>query len=58
LIAATTTKTGLKVESALDTKVYRKGIKIRAAEMKSLDIRGDAFHPEWNYSVIPRQPKS
>ena len=24
----------------------------------NLDIRGDAFHPEWNYSVIPRKPKS
>jgi hypothetical protein len=58
LIAATTTKTGLKVESALDTRVYQKGIKIRNAEMKRLDIRGDEFHPEWNYVVIPRQSKS
>jgi Rhodopirellula transposase DDE domain len=56
LIAATTTKTGLKVETALDTTVYEKGIKIRNAEMKRLDIRGDAFHPEWNYAVNPRQP--
>jgi hypothetical protein len=31
---------------------------VRNAEMKCLDIRGDAFHPEWNYSVIPRRPKS
>jgi hypothetical protein len=22
--------------------------------MKCLNIRGDAFHPEWNYGVIPR----
>jgi hypothetical protein len=58
LIAATTTKTGLKVESALDTRVYEKGLKVTKAEMKRLDIRGDAFHPEWNYSVIPRKPKS
>jgi len=58
LIAATTTKTGLKVESALDTRVHEKGIKLSNAEMKLLDIRGDAFHPEWNYSVIPRIPKS
>jgi hypothetical protein len=27
---------------------YRKGIKVRAAEMKTLDITGDPFHPEWN----------
>ena len=58
LIAATTTKTGLKVESALDTRLYEKGLKVTKAEMKRLDIRGDAFHPEWNYSVIPRKPKS
>ena len=58
LIAATTTKTGLKVESVLDTRVYAKGIKVSNAEMKCLDIRGDAFHPEWNNSVIPRMPNS
>jgi hypothetical protein len=56
LIAATTTKTGLRVESALDTRTYQKGIKVTNAQMKSLDIRGDKFHPEWNYAVIPRKP--
>lgn len=54
LIAATTTKTGLKVESALDTATYEKGIKVSDAEMKALDIKGDAFHPEWNYTIRPR----
>ena len=58
LIAATSTKTGLKVESALDTRIYEKGIRVTKAEMERLDIRGDAFHPEWNYSVVPQQPKS
>jgi len=54
LIAATTTKTGLKVECALDTATYEKGIKVSDAEMKALDIQGDAFHPEWNYTIRPR----
>ena len=54
LIAATTTKAGLKVESALDTAIYEKGIKVSNAEMKALDIQGDAFHPEWNYTIRPR----
>ena len=54
LIAATTTKTGLKVASALDTATYEKGIKVSDAEMKALDIQGDAFHPEWNYTIRPR----
>ena len=58
LIAATSAKSGLKVDSALDTRVYEEGIKVTKAEMKRLNIRGDAFHPEWNYSVIPRKPKS
>ena len=48
LIAATTTKTGLRVECALDQRTYEKGIKITDAEMEALDIRRDTFHPEWN----------
>ncbi len=54
LIAATTTKTGLKVECELDTRTYEKGIKVSDAEMRSLDIPGDKFHPEWNYTIHPR----
>ena len=54
LIAATTTTTGLRVESALDTRTCEKGIKVTDAEMDALDITGDAFHPEWNYTIRPR----
>jgi hypothetical protein len=54
LIGATTTKTGLKVESALDTRSYQKGIKVSKAAMQCLDIIGDQFHPEWNYTIRPR----
>ena len=56
LIGATTTKAGLKVECALDTRTYEKGIKVSDAEMEALDITGDAFHPEWNYTINPRRP--
>ena len=55
LIGATTTKTGLKVECALDTRSYEKGVKVSDAEMASLNITGDAFHPEWNYTITPRR---
>ena len=55
-IGATTTKAGLKVECALDTRVYEKGIKVSDAEMAALKIAGDAFHPEWNYTIRPRRP--
>jgi Rhodopirellula transposase DDE domain len=56
LIASTTTKTGLKVRCELDTRTYPKGIKVSNEEMASLNIKGDAFHPEWNYTIAPRVP--
>jgi Rhodopirellula transposase DDE domain len=56
LIGATTTRTGLKVECALDPRTYQKGLKVSDAEMASLDITGDDFHPEWNYTINPRSP--
>jgi pterin-4a-carbinolamine dehydratase len=54
LIGATTTEAGLKVECLLDDRTYEKGIKVSDAEMAELDITGDAFHPEWNYTIKPR----
>ena len=54
LIGATTTKTGLKIECALDPRTYEKGIKISDAEMATLNLTGDDFHPEWNYTIRPR----
>jgi hypothetical protein len=54
LIGATTTKAGLKIDCVLDERTYEKGIKVRDAEMDALDIIGDAFHPEWNYTIMPR----
>jgi len=56
LIASTTTKTGLTVRCELDTRTYPKGIKVSDAAMASLNIKGDAFHPEWNYTIAPRVP--
>ena len=58
LIGATTTKAGLKVECALDTRTYQKGIKVSDAEMATLDITGEQFHPEWNYTINPRPAES
>ena len=55
LIGATTTKAGLKVECVLDKRTYQKGIKVSDAEMRTLNITGDAFHPEWNYTIKPRE---
>jgi hypothetical protein len=57
LIANTTTKTGLKIRCELDRNSYPKGIKVSDAEMATLNIKRDAFHPEWNYSIAPRSSK-
>jgi Rhodopirellula transposase DDE domain len=54
LIGATTTRAGLKVECALDPRTYEKGVKVSDAEMAALDLTGEDFHPEWNYSIRPR----
>jgi Rhodopirellula transposase DDE domain len=56
LIASTTTKTGLIVRCELDRRIYPKGIKVSDDEMASINIKGDAFHPEWNYTISPRVP--
>jgi len=54
LIAATTTRTGLRVKSAIDTNSYPKGVSVSDADMKTLYLEADAFHGEWNYSLLPR----
>ena len=56
LIAHTTTKKGLSISCELDRNTYPKGIKVSDAEMASLNITRDAFHPEWNYKISPRNP--
>jgi hypothetical protein len=54
LIAATTTRTGLRVRSERDVGDYRAGIRMSDADMKTLYHQPDAFHGEWNYSLLPR----
>jgi hypothetical protein len=54
LIANTTTKSGLTVRCELDTNTYPKGIKVSDAEMATLNLKGDAFHPNWNYTISPK----
>jgi len=54
LIANTTTRTGLRIQAALDTNSYSLGVKVPDSEMKRLNIVRDAFHGEWNYTLQPR----
>jgi transposase len=53
LIAATTTRTGLEVFARLDERPYPKGIKISDAELAAVQLQGNPFHPEWNYTIKP-----
>ena len=53
LIAATTTSTGLKVYARLDTNTYPTKIQITDEQIRAVQLTGDEFHPEWNYTIIP-----
>lgn len=53
LLAATSTTTGLTVASYLDTNTYPPGLKVSDEEMSTLDLRREAFHGEWNYTILP-----
>lgn len=54
LIAATTSKTGLTVRSALDKNIYPAGVKVSDQQMAEIRIKRDTFHGDWNYSLLPR----
>jgi len=52
-IAATTTRTGLKVHAELDTGTYPTGAKISKAELDALPLERHDWHGEWNYTLHP-----
>ena len=54
LIAATTTKTGLKVRCELDTQLYPMGIVVTDDELAQVNLKRNDFHGEWNYTISPR----
>lgn len=55
MIAATKTKTGLKVSCALDSNKYPKGIKVSDDEINDVKMVRDEFHGEWNYTILPKE---
>jgi len=54
LIAATTTRSGLRVRAAIDTGKYPKGVKVSNQEVAAIRLERDPFHGEWNYTIRPR----
>ena len=54
LISNTSTRKGLKVSAVLDENEYEAGREISEIELAGLNLQRDNFHPEWNYTIIPR----
>lgn len=57
LIAATTTRGGLRVQCELDDSSYLPGRKVSKQEFAAIRIRRDEFHGDWNYTVLPSPPR-
>ena len=53
LIAATTTRAGLRVHAEVDSRKYPKGVKVTDEEVASIRIERDKFHGDWNYTILP-----
>lgn len=54
LIAATTTRTGLRVKAALDTRRYQTAVQVPDDVFARLRITPHEFHGDWNYTIAPR----
>ncbi|WP_331745470.1 ISAzo13 family transposase [Streptomyces mirabilis] len=52
-IAATTTRTGLRVHAELDTTAYETGIRIGDGQMEALPLTRHDWHGDWNYTLRP-----
>ena len=53
-IAATTTRTGLRVRAELDTSGYDTGIKVSDRQMDALPLTRHDWHGDWNYTLRPQ----
>jgi hypothetical protein len=58
LIAATTTKAGLKVRAELDESKYPKGVKVSDAQLAAVNLSRHSFHGDWNYTIAPQRKTS
>jgi hypothetical protein len=52
-IAATTTRTGLRVRAELDTSACDTGVKISDRQMDALPLTRHDWHGDWNYTLRP-----
>jgi hypothetical protein len=54
LIASTTTRSGLLVRAAIDTRHYETKLKVSDDELAHVRLQPHDFHGEWNYTLSPR----
>jgi transposase len=52
-IAATTTRTGLRVRAELDDSPYETGVKVSDRQMGALPLTRHDWHGDWNYTLRP-----
>ncbi|GIJ27159.1 hypothetical protein Vqi01_23210 [Micromonospora qiuiae] len=52
-IAATTTRTGLRVHAQLDTNTYDLGGTVTNQQLAALPLHPHHWHPDWNYTLQP-----
>ena len=53
LIGHTTTEKGLKIRAEIDTSTYPTGQTVSDEALRRVHLQPDAFHGEWNYSILP-----
>ncbi|MDR0690022.1 MAG: ISAzo13 family transposase, partial [Spirochaetaceae bacterium] len=53
LIKNTKTRTGLSVKCVLDTNKYELGVHISDEQMLEINLLGNKFHKDWNYTLKP-----
>jgi hypothetical protein len=54
LIGSTKTKTGLEIQSELDSGIYPIAREVTDQQMDGLLIKPEKFHGEWNYTIRPK----
>jgi DDE family transposase len=57
LIAATSTRTGLKVRAELDRAIYPKGIAVTDEQLATVPLQRHEWHGDWNYTVTGRRTR-
>jgi Rhodopirellula transposase DDE domain len=53
IISATTTKNVLKIRAKVDTKEYKKNIKITDDKFEEINLKFSKKFPKWNYTILP-----